>query len=91
MEESISTHESRRNPDAGRKDSQWQNPCVGIDGEGRKQIRKPPPAMLFINNAFIAFIHGIIRRRRRVERAPARSLHKLYTETERSCLFYFYN
>jgi len=88
--ESISTHESRRNPDAGQKDLKWQNPCVRTDGEGRKRIRKPPPAMLFINNAFI---HWIIKRRRRIERAPARSLHKppLYTETERSCLFYFYN
>lgn len=88
--ESISTHESRRNPDAGQKDLKWQNPCVRTDGEGRKRIRKPPPAMLFINNAFI---HWIIKRRRRIERAPAGSLHKppLYTETERSCLFYFYN
>ena len=91
--ESISTHESRRNPDAGQKDYKWQNPCVRTDGEGRKRIRKPPPAMLFINNAFIAFIRWIIKRRQRIERAPARSLHKppLYTERERSCLFYFYN
>lgn len=55
--ESISTRESRRNPGAGQKDEKWKNPCVQTNGESRKRIRKPPPAMLFINNAFITFIH----------------------------------
>ena len=55
-----------------------------------KRIKKTPPAMLFINNTII---HWISKWRQRIERAPARSLHKpqLYTETKRSCLFWFYN
>lgn len=31
--ESLGTHENRRNPDAGKKDSKWKNPCVETNGK----------------------------------------------------------